>query len=211
MDIYETDHPVRIDLVYADAAHPENIFKTALYRPGARLWLHRDLADIMLRAATIIHDSWGGVLVFKDGLRTIEAQAAMQQTPIVKANPQWSADGPDRLLSPPGCGGHPRGMAVDVTVADEQGREWDMGTAFDHLTADPADNPAARAYSALPPPVLENRRRLEDSILQAAAERGREILPLPAEWWDFRFPASYSEQFTPLSDDDLPPAMRMTR
>lgn len=210
MDIYETSHKLRIDLVYADAAHPENIFGTNIYRKDARLWLHREFADVVLLAAKIVNERWGGTLVLKDGLRTTEAQQAMQETDIVKANPQWSAEGPNRLLSPPGRGGHPRGMAVDATIAGPDGTEWDMGTPFDHLTTDPANNPAARAYKDLPPHVLENRRKLQDAFTEAAAHLGVEILPLPAEWWDFRFPADYSNRFAPISDKDLPPAMRMT-
>lgn len=209
LDEYRTSHRLVIDLVYADAAHPENIFQTALYRPGARLWLHKDFAAIVLRAAEICHERWDGIFILKDGLRTVEAQQAMQETAIVKANPHWCADGPNRLLSPPGRGGHPRGMAVDVTVSSEDGTPWDMGTAFDHLTTDPADNPAARTYRKLPDHVLENRNRLALCFTEGAAELGRPVLPLPAEWWDFRFPASYSEQFAPLSDQDLPPEMRM--
>ncbi len=211
MDIYEKSHPVRIDLVYADAAHKENIFKTALYKKDARLLLHKEFAAVVLRAAQIINDKWGGVLVLKDGLRPVDAQQGMQETDIVKRNPQWLAPGPQRLLSSPGVGGHPRGMAVDATIANPDGTEWDMGTAFDHLTTDPSNNPAARDYKDFPDEVLENRKKLQDAFMQAADELGVEVLPLKSEWWDFRFPAKYSEQFAPLSDADLPPAMRMTR
>ncbi len=210
MDEYAGHASLRVDLVYARADHKENIFKAALYHPAARLWLHRDLAGIVLSAAALINERWDGVLVLKDGLRTIEAQAAMQDTAIVKANPHWLAKGPQRLLSPPGAGGHPRGMAVDVTVAGPDGAAWDMGTPFDYLTTDPAVNPAARDYRDLPVPVLENRARLETAFLVAAAQAGHEILPLPSEWWDFRFPAAVSERFAPLSDANLPPEMRMT-
>jgi len=215
MDIYAdgSDHsvPLAIDLVYSDAAHPENIFETALYRQDARLYLYRPFADIVLRAAALIHERDGSVLVLKDGLRPVEAQQAMQETPIVRANPQWSADGPDRLLSPPGKGGHPRGMAVDVTIAHPDGMEWDMGTPFDYLTTDPALNPAARDYRDLAPDILANRATLEGAFLQAAAQCGYEILPLPSEWWDFRFPSRVSEQYAPIHNADLPPDMRMIK
>ncbi len=202
--------PIRIDLVYADAVHPENIFGTALYRPGARLWLHAGFAPVVLAAAGLMRRRHGGAFVLKDGLRTVEAQAAMQQTAIVRANPHWS-QGPQRLLSLPGQGGHPRGMAVDVAVADEAtGASWDMGTAFDHLSADPERNPAARAYTGFPQDILDNRLKLERCFTDAARALGLPLLPLPSEWWDFRFPASLSEQYAPLSDAQLPPALRMT-
>ena len=210
MDMYGDSHKLRIDLVYANAAHSENIFKTALYRQDARLWLHKEFAEVVLKAAEICYRRWGGVFILKDGLRTTDAQQAMLETDIVKANPQWVTDGPSRLLSSPGRGGHPRGMAVDVTVEDENGVPWDMGTAFDHLTTDPDDNPAARDYKNLPDTVRENRSRLELAFTEAAGVLGREVLPLPSEWWDFRFPARYSEQYDPVSDQALPSEMRMT-
>ncbi len=202
--------PLRIDLVYADAAHPENIFKTALYRPGAQLWLHDILAAIVIDAARRAYREWGAVMVLKDGLRSVNAQKAMQETAAAKANPHWCAPGPARLLSPPGAGGHPRGMAVDATLASLDGTEWDMGTHFDYLTTDPAYNPAARSCRDFSDDVLRARARLEQIFIEAAAACQQDIVLLPSEWWDFRLPAAFSGQFAPLADSDLPPAMRMT-
>ena len=210
MNDYTDSAPLAIDLVYANADHPENIFKTALYRHDAKFWLHEMLAGIVLDVARMARHERGATLVLKDGLRPIEAQAAMQDTDIVKANPQWCSPGPERLLSPPGNGGHPRGMAVDVTLVDEGGIEWDMGTAFDYLTTDPAVNPAARDYTAFADNVLENRAFLERLFLNAADKAGQAILPLPSEWWDFRLPHNISSQYAPLSDQDLPDDMKMT-
>lgn len=200
---------LRIDLVYAQAEHPENIFGLALYRPEARLFLHRDLAGIVRRAAADCYARHGYVFVLKDGLRTVEAQAMMQETAIVKANPHWTRE-PDRLLSPPGKGGHPRGMAIDIVLETENGALVEMGTHFDHLTADPAMNPAKRGFEGISDEAKANRQILEDCMINAAAALGLPLLPLPAEWWDFRFPADYSNRYAPLSDRDLPPEMRMT-
>ena len=204
MDMLAESCPFTVDLVYAKSTHPENIFKTALYHEEACLYLHKELADIVIKASEISYSCWQGVLVLKDGLRPIEAQQAMQHTEIVRANPQWLEEGPTRLLSPPGLGGHPRGMAIDLTIKDEDGCEWDMGTSFDHLTTDPSDNPAARDYKNLSAEAIENRKRLETAMMEAADFYKRELLPLSSEWWDFRFPAKYSEQFLPISDKDLP-------
>lgn len=209
MNLLQNRYPIKIDLVYASANHPENIFKTALYKQDAQLWLHRDFSHVVLRAAEICHQRHDLILLLKDGLRPVEAQAAMQETAIVKANPQWCAEGPDRLLSPPGVGAHPRGMAIDVTLADKNGQELDMGTPFDYLTTDPRDNPAARDYRHLDATALENRKILENLFIQAAAELDTDIWPINSEWWDFRFPRSITEQYAPISDKDLPADMRM--
>lgn len=199
--------PLVIDLVYADAAHPENIFKTALYKKEAHLYLHKDLAAIVEHAAHHCRNAYGWTFILKDGLRPIEAQDAMQHTPIVKANPHWMVE--PRLLSPPGTGGHPRAMAIDITARDAQGSDIDMGTVFDYLSEDQDNNPAARDYAHFSQDILDNRQKLEQSMILAAKALGLPLLPLPQEWWDFRFPPDYSAQYPALSDFDLPEAMRI--
>lgn len=200
--------PLVVDAVYADAAHPENFFKTALYKKNAALWGHKDLVAIVLVAALILNKKYGFTLCVKDCLRPIEAQAAMGQTPIVQANLHW-VEGPVTLISKPGSGGHPRGMAVDVTVLDKNKQPIDMGTAFDYFTEDMTNNPAARDYTALAQAALKNRRLLEDAMLMAADKIGRAVWPLPQEWWDFRFYPDDYNAHKALSDADLPPAMQM--
>jgi D-alanyl-D-alanine dipeptidase len=215
LDGFTGTHPVKIDLVYAKTDHPDNMFKTKIYRPDAKMWGHRELVPIILAAAQACFEKTGWAFEIKDCLRTVEAQALMRETAIVKAHPQWLEE-PGRLLSPPGAGGHPRGMAVDIILVDKNGEEIDMGTRFDYLTEDRNNNPAARNYTRFGDDetrnqrILYHRRVLEESMMQAAAAAGRELLPLPQEWWDFRFPASYSAQFEPIRDADLPPDMRMT-
>lgn len=209
LDDYASAHPLRIDLVYAQPQHPDNMFKCAIYRPDAKMWCHRSFAPIILRAAEICWQEHKYIFELKDCLRTTEAQALMAETPIVKANPQWLEE-PGRLLSPPGKGGHPRGMAVDIILLRDDGAKIDMGTPFDYLTTDRANNPAARDYTKFSEEVLENRHILESAMMQAASELALALLPLPQEWWDFRFPAAHSSQYMPVSDAALPPAYRMT-
>lgn len=208
MEPFAGDHPVRVDLVYAHAGHPENIFGK-IYRDEARLWLHRDLAAIVLKAGDTLKRERGWRLVLKDGLRTVEAQQFMQQAEIVRRNPHW-LEGPDRLLSPPGQGAHPRAMAIDLVPETLEGLAVDMGTAFDFLSENPQHNPAARAFRGLPAIILENRAALEAAMIGAARDLGLPLFPLPSEWWDFRFPADFYGQYAPLRDADLPEDMRMS-
>lgn len=199
MDWFEADHPVSVDPVYARANHPRNIFKTALYEPCAQLWLHKDLAKIVLRAAHKLNEDFGQRLTLYDGLRVVEAQERMHATPTIKIeNPEWGIAG-NPYLSLPGEGGHPRGMAVDVTID-----ELDMGTGFDEMTPQ-----SARDYTDFDKDILDNRNHLESALGEAAAALHLPLLPLPSEWWDFRFPRSYSEAFAPVRDADLPPFMRL--
>jgi zinc D-Ala-D-Ala dipeptidase len=208
LDDYCATHPLKVDLVYAKPAHRDNLFKCGIYKPAAKMWCHRDFAPVVLRAAELCHAKTGWLFELKDCLRPVEAQAAMAETDIVKANPHWLQE-PGRLLSPPGKGGHPRGMAVDIILVTETGEEIDMGTPFDYLTSDRANNPAARDYKNFSPQVLANRQLLEDCMMQAAREAGRELLPLPQEWWDFRFPYAYANLYAPVEDRALPAAMQM--
>lgn len=208
LDDYTTTHPLRMDLVYAQADHPDNIFKTAIYKKDARMWGHRKFVPIILRAAELCHAQTGWFFELKDCLRTIEAQAAMAETPVVKANPHWLQE-PNRLLSPPGKGGHPRGMAIDIVLIDAEGMPIDMGTPFDYFPADRTVNPSARDYLEFPPDVLDHRKKLESWMMQAAESLDLPLLPLPQEWWDFRFPKDIYESYAPVSDADLPSEMRM--
>lgn len=209
IDQYCDDYPITVDLVYAQPDHKDNIFGQGIYRPDARMWGHREIVELTLRAAQLCHEDSGWFFEIKDCLRTTEAQGLMLDTDIVKAHPRWTQE-PNRLLSPPGKGGHPRGMAIDIILRDSVGMEIDMGTAFDFLTKNPDINPAARNWRELPEDILKNRKFLESCMMQAAKEKNRELLPLPQEWWDFRFPNTYTGLFEPISDRDLPPPMRMT-
>lgn len=204
MDMFCESEPLTIDLAYANAAHPENIFGK-IYHDAARLWCHQDLARITILTARSLYTDFGYTLELKDSLRTVDAQQAMQESDIVKANPHWCTEGPARLLAPPGHGAHPHGMAIDVCVLDQDGKQIDMGTAFDHMEPD-----AARAYTGFENSILQNRKNLEDAFTSSAKKLNLPLLPLPSEWWDFRFPPEIYNQYTPLKDSDLPKQMQMT-
>ncbi len=196
-------------MVYALPDHPLNhVFKEAIYRPGAKMWVHQDLAEIVLLAAERCWVEKQLRFVLLDCLRTVDAQARMAQTKIVQANPHWTTPGPGQLLSNPGEGAHPRAMAIDIMLEDAHGNALDMGTVFDHFTLDPSDNPAARDYP-MPDHVQANRDLLNHYMLDAARTLGRDLWLLPSEWWDFRFKPEVYNAYAPLSDADLPDAMKM--
>lgn len=207
-DLFTGDFPIEIDLVYANPNHPENIFGK-VYHPQARLSGHVDLLRITLLAAMRLHNQQGWTLVLKDCLRPIEAQTKMIETPIVQANPHWLEE--PRFLSSPGGGGHPRGMAIDVAAQDHRGQPIDFGTAFDHFSSetDAPHNPAHRLFPEISDTARRNRDTLEKTMVSAAKTLGLPLLPLPQEWWDFRFPANVSGEYIPLRDADLSPSLRM--
>ena len=210
-------HPLKVDLVYSKAEHKDNLFKTSIYRADAKMLVHKELVPIILRAADLCFERTGLLFELKDCLRPIEAQALMLETDIVKAHPHWIEEGAKRLLTPPGGGSHPRGMAVDIILINENGDEVDMGTPFDYLTEDRENNPAARSYTKFSDDesynqqILKNRGILKDAMLDAGKELGVEVWPLTEEWWDFRLMSEYTNLYAPISDKDLPPDLRMTK
>ncbi len=197
----------RTELAYAK--DDNLLFREAIYRPGARLWLHKTLAAVVREAANECFKQNGCRFVLYDGLRTVEAQEAMHRTRRARENPHWVTQ---KLLSVSGGGGHPRGMAVDIGLEDENGNLLDMGTPFDFMAEDssPEANRAHRDYRNLPENVMRNRAMLTDAMVRAADKFGTPLLPLPQEWWDFRLMPEFYELYAPLRDSDLPPAMRIT-
>src|SRR5262245_58755582 len=97
LDDFAGKHPVKIDLVYGQPQHPDNMFKSGIYKPGAKMWAHASFAPIVLRAAAICYAQKKWLFELKDCLRPVEAQAAMMESDIVKANPHWIQE-PNRLL-----------------------------------------------------------------------------------------------------------------
>ena len=196
----------RIELAYA---RDDNLlFEQQIYRVDAHLWLHQDLAAIVISAARDLSNK-GYRLVLYDGLRTVDAQERMLTTQKVRDNPNWLEK--PRLLSPPGAGAHPRGMAIDVSIETLDGTLLNMGTAFDFLSADPSPhgNPAHREYINLSDEVRANRAILDTAMKNASESLSIPLWSLPQEWWDFRLPEDISDKYAPLRDADLPPAMRM--
>lgn len=204
MDLFVGIEPIKIDLVYADANHPRNIFGEMIYHPTARLWAHKDIAAITIGAARILNKNNGWILELKDCLRTSDSQAAMEQTQIVKDHPQWLVE-PNQMLAPVGGGAHPRAMAMDVCVYDIHGDEINMGTPFDDMS-----EKSHRQYEFLNDKIKQNRCALENAFMDSARKLNMDFLPYLPEWWDFRFPADIYKQYAPLSDADLPPQMQMT-
>lgn len=209
MDLFTRDHPVEVDVMYAGSGS----FCGPVYRKDARLSLHRHMAEVVLLAAHLVRQRAGASLVLYDGLRTTTVQALICDTPIVKAHPHWTAEGPLRMFAPPGKGGHPRGMAIDLSVRGADGQMLDMGTIVDALPAGGADkdqNPAHREYTHLTGPVRANRDLLTHAFVDAAQALGRVIRPLPSEWWDYRFPDDVYNAYAPLADEDVPPSLRLS-
>jgi D-alanyl-D-alanine dipeptidase len=163
---------IAIDLRYAT---PDNFVGRDLYSPHDCAWLHRDAAAALEKAvAWLAARRPGSKLLVLDALRPQRVQeqlwAALQGTELLG------------YLAEPARGSiHSFGMAVDITIVDEQGRELDMGTGFDDLTelSHPALEQAMLAKGAITAEQIANRELLRGAMFQAG------FVGINSEWWHF--------------------------
>jgi D-alanyl-D-alanine dipeptidase len=149
----------------------------------ADCWLHRDAVERLAGAVVLARQQGLRVILF-DAFRPQEAQWILwTHTP----NPDFLAD--PRLGSP-----HSRGVAVDLTLADQAGQPLDMGTAFDDFTE--------RSYhgcTAVSPQAQANRHLLLGIMTAAGFDFYRH------EWWHYQL--FRVERYPLLSDSVLPRSM----
>ena len=163
---------IAVDLRYAT---PNNFVGRDLYSPYDCAWLHRDAAAALERVVAWLHDKRPGCTpLVLDALRP---QRVQQQL--------WDAlAGTDLqmyLANPQRGSIHSFGMALDITILDEQGRELDMGTGFDDMTAlsHPALEARFLASGELTSVQIANRQLLRDAMFQAG------FVGINTEWWHF--------------------------
>jgi len=163
---------IAVDLRYAT---PHNFTGRDLYSPFDCAWLHRDAAAALERTvAWLARQAPGHTVLVLDALRP---QRVQQQL--------WDALAGTELrlyLADPVRGSiHSYGMALDVTLLDAAGRELDMGSGFDDMTA--LSHPALEAgflrSGALTDAQVAHRRLLRAAMDQAG------FVGIDTEWWHF--------------------------
>ena len=163
---------IRHDLRYASSG---NFVGADMYSPFDCAWLHRHGAERLEAAAARLRAARPDLLLLVlDALRPQRVQErmwkALEGTPLTQY-----------LANPVRGSIHSFGMAVDVTLVDANGRELDMGTAFDDLTekSHPALEHEMLAQGALSRLHVDNRAILRDAML------GSGWLGISSEWWHF--------------------------
>jgi zinc D-Ala-D-Ala dipeptidase len=163
---------IRTDLRYASA---NNFVGRDLYTPHDCAWLHREAAAALEQAvAWLAQQRPGYTLLVLDALRPQRVQQLLWDT-------LQGTDLQIYLAEPVRGSIHSFGMAVDVTLCDEQGNELDMGTAFDDLTdrSHPALEGQMLASGALTETQVANRDLLRGAMLGAG------FAGINTEWWHF--------------------------
>lgn len=201
-----------VKVAYADAQYPNNYFGQ-VYHPHARMWVQKRFADILHDAAEISFQRHGWKLLLLDALRPTEAQANLFS--ICERDFSLAAKRLNKVVSdlvaPAGKGAHPRGWAVDLAPITERGELIDMGGHFDQFW-----KPFSLRSTAFQSPfstdaeILQRRADLEDIMQTAGKKHGMPVsCKISDEWWDFRPVPDYYNQYAPLSNNELPPEMRM--
>jgi zinc D-Ala-D-Ala dipeptidase len=165
---------LQIDLRYAG---PNNLLGRDLYGAHDCAWLHADAADALQRAARRLAREHPHLR-----LRVLDAARPQRVQELFWAHVEGTPM--QAYFAPPERGSiHSFGMAVDVTLADLQGRELDMGTPFDDTTE--LSHPALEAQflrsGALHAQQLAHRELLRGALL-AEGWQG-----IPTEWWHFDY------------------------
>lgn len=163
---------VTVDLRYATE---QNFVGRNLYGDHDLAWLHIHAAQGLARSVEWLCGHYPGVtLAVLDALRPHRVQVELWDFLAGTPLRQYLAD--------PARGSiHSFGMAVDVTLLDADGRELDMGTAFDALSIEshPQHEAEHLRSGALQPIHITNR-----DILRAAMTQGG-FHGIASEWWHF--------------------------
>jgi D-alanyl-D-alanine dipeptidase len=163
---------VHIDLRYAT---PDNFVGRNVYGDFRGAYLHEEafsmLQDVMKRLKAM--NPQLGLLIL-DALRPRRFQRVLFD--VVKGTDQ------EMYVANPDRGSvHNFGFAIDLTLVDATGREFDMGTPFDDFTkkAQPRHEDELLATGELTAQQVANRRLLRQ-VMEDAGFRS-----IPHEWWHF--------------------------
>jgi D-alanyl-D-alanine dipeptidase len=157
---------------------------------GAFAHLRRGVLDRLLEAQASLPAGWFRLL-FVEGYRLPALQLSYFQeyaALLHSEHPQWSADqvrsAASRYVSPPEIEPHSAGAAVDVTLADTDGHELDLGTA---VNASPEESAGACYTQA---DNIDEAARFHRRILSSAlASAG--LVNYPTEWWHWSYGDRY--------------------
>ena len=160
VEITTADFDVEIALAYATA---DNITGKVIYRQAA-CYLHEKAAGKM-KAAVALAAPLGLRFKIFDAYRPSEAQWKL-----------WGAFPSEEFVANPRRGSpHSRGVAVDLTLIDADGRALDMGTGFDEMSA-----LSHHARTDIPAEAQRNRFTLMGIMSAAGWDFYKN------EWWHYQ-------------------------
>jgi len=174
IDIHQLDTTIKVELKYATT---DNFTKCNLYGDLDKAYLQKDAAEKLVSAEKYLNEQEPGYrLIIFDAARPLKIQKKMWDTlnmPFMEKIKYIS--------SPKQGGSHNYGVAVDLSIIDNKGKELDMGTSFDFFgeLASPQSETKMLNEGKLTRQQIENRKLLR-SIMSKAGFSG-----IPFEWWHF--------------------------
>lgn len=173
ISIAEADSTIAIDLMYTRA---DNFTGTILYEDLKEAYLHPEAMESLSRAQRLLKERRPGYsLIVYDAARPMSVQQKMWD--VVKGTSKYI------YVSNPARGGglHNYGLAVDISILDEEGVPLPMGTPVDYLGKEAHITEEAQlvAQGKITEAERENRLLLRQVMKEAG------FRPLPSEWWHF--------------------------
>jgi zinc D-Ala-D-Ala dipeptidase len=177
VDLQKIDSTILVSLRYSDTA---NFLHTDVYGKIRHCFLQAEVAAALALAQQELKKRFPNytLLVF-DGARPMHIQRIMWDTLKMPAGQK------QKYLSNPAKGGslHNYGAAVDLSIADSNGVELDMGTPYDFFgeQAHPEKEAALLASGELSSEQIANRQLLRE-VMKAGKFWG-----IQTEWWHFNY------------------------
>lgn len=190
VDITTLDSSILVELKYSTT---DNFVGVDMYGDLERAYLEREFAQKVVLAQSILKREHPNLtLLIYDAARPISAQRAMRRCVEGSALESFVADGTRG-------GRHNYGVAVDLTIATEDGTPLDMGAEFDEFseassvkgTPDTSDK-SSRTIDVYRKYITELARR---EVITYEAARNRILLvevmceadlyPYRKEWWHY--------------------------
>ena len=190
VDIRTLDKNILVELKYSTT---DNFVGKDMYGSLERAYLERNFANKVIKAQQILRKRYPNyTLLIYDAARPISVQRTMKK--IVEGTEFDSF-----VASGTRGGRHNYGVAVDLTIADKNGKALDMGTGFDSFdkasavkgTSDNSD-PSTRTiaiYRAfvrkLQADGLISKKAADNRILLLEVMYEAGLYPYRNEWWHF--------------------------
>jgi D-alanyl-D-alanine dipeptidase len=162
---------------------PDNFAGKMLYPTSAQAYMRPEAAQALVNAAQELYTTYGYKLVVWDAYRPHSVQKKM-----------WEICPDERCVANPAKGSnHNRGLAIDCTLADKDGKLCKMPTAFDDFTA-----AAHRGDYKQCSDAVKKRMQIFERVMYKHGFTG-----LSTEWWHYDFPSA-DRTIYDISFDELP-------
>ena len=161
VELQSLDSSFVYDIRYATI---NNFVHKKMY-PCAKCYVRRVVAEALLKVQKELRTKSLRLKLF-DCYRPGKVQKALW---AMRPDPRYVADPKKGSM-------HNRGLAVDLTIVDANGKELNMGTTFDYF-----GKKAYHSYKKLPDTVLKNRLFLKNIMQKYDLE------PITSEWWHYSY------------------------